>query len=128
MHDEASECRTGAAGCRTWSEELPVRGIQLRGERAAAVDTLIGTAKLNGIDPELYLRTFGPSLPRPLRHTHPVTIKNQWALHDTLYVTIKRGSAYAYGPPGPCVGSEQPAQNGRCCFPDLYRYTKPPTP
>ncbi|QDH42828.1 transposase domain-containing protein, partial [Burkholderia pseudomallei] len=27
------------------------------GERAAAIYSLIGTAKLNGIDPEAYLRT-----------------------------------------------------------------------
>ncbi len=31
-------------------------GSNCGGERAAAMYTLIGTAKLNGIDPELYLR------------------------------------------------------------------------
>jgi transposase len=32
-------------------------GSDYGGERAAAMYTLIGSAKLNGIDPELYLRT-----------------------------------------------------------------------
>lgn len=32
-------------------------GSDSGGERAAAVYTLIGTAKLNGVDPEAYLRT-----------------------------------------------------------------------
>ena len=32
-------------------------GSDCGGERAAAMYTLIGSAKLNGIDPELYLRT-----------------------------------------------------------------------
>ena len=32
-------------------------GSDCGGERAAAMYTLIGSAKLNGLDPELYLRT-----------------------------------------------------------------------
>ena len=32
-------------------------GSDIRGERAAAVYTLIGTAKLNGLDPEAYMRS-----------------------------------------------------------------------
>jgi hypothetical protein len=32
-------------------------GANSGGERAAAIYSLIGTAKLNGLDPELYLRT-----------------------------------------------------------------------
>jgi len=32
-------------------------GSLVRGQRAAAIYTLIGSAKLNGLDPELYLRT-----------------------------------------------------------------------
>jgi transposase len=32
-------------------------GSDSGGERAAAIYTLIGTAKLNGVDPEAYLRT-----------------------------------------------------------------------
>ncbi len=32
-------------------------GSDCGGERAAAMYTLLGTAKLNGLDPELYLRT-----------------------------------------------------------------------
>lgn len=35
--------------------ELPVRGCGLRGERAAAMYSLIGSARLNGLDPEAYL-------------------------------------------------------------------------
>ncbi len=32
-------------------------GSNAGGERAAAIYSLVGTAKLNGLDPELYLRT-----------------------------------------------------------------------
>jgi hypothetical protein len=32
-------------------------GADSGGERAAAIYSLIGSAKLNGLDPELYLRT-----------------------------------------------------------------------
>jgi transposase len=32
-------------------------GSDCGGERAAAIYSLIGSAKLNGLDPELYLRT-----------------------------------------------------------------------
>lgn len=76
-------------------------GSNSGGERAAAMYTLIGSAKLNGIDPELYLRTmlgrspitpsatsrifcpgtsprhFGPTLPVTRRHTHQVSTKKQ---------------------------------------------------
>ena len=54
---EASECRTGAAGHCSWSENFLFAGSNCGGERAAAMYTLIGSAKLNGINPELYIRT-----------------------------------------------------------------------
>ena len=57
MHDEAWECRTGAAGRCSWSKNFLLAGSNCGGERAAAMYTLIGSAKLNGIDPELYLHT-----------------------------------------------------------------------
>jgi len=41
---------------RSGQKELLVRGLDAGGERAAAIYSLIGTAKLNGLDPELYLR------------------------------------------------------------------------
>ena len=75
-------------------------GSDCGGERAAAMYSLIGSAKLNGLDPELYLRTvlaqiadhpisrieellpwnLAPSITdsnphRPLRHTHQVPTK-----------------------------------------------------
>jgi hypothetical protein len=74
-------------------------GSDYGGERAAAMYSLIGSAKLNGLDPELYLRTvlarsrtiqsaastnsclgtstclYRPNPPRPLRHTHQVPTK-----------------------------------------------------
>ena len=49
-------------------------GSDSGGERAAAMYTLIGSAKLNGLDPELYLRTVlariadQPSQPDPEPH------------------------------------------------------------
>jgi hypothetical protein len=39
------------------SQEFPLCGMGCRVERAAAIFSLIGSAKLNGIDPEAYLRT-----------------------------------------------------------------------
>ena len=38
-------------------------GSDAGGERAAAIYTLVGTAKLNGLDPEAYLGTFWSALP-----------------------------------------------------------------
>lgn len=38
------------------SQELAVRRIEQGGERAATILSLIETAKLNGLDPEAYLR------------------------------------------------------------------------
>ena len=77
-------------------------GSDCGGERAAAMYTLIGSAKLNGLDPELYLRTVlaqiadhpisqiqellpwnlapltsDPLFPSRLRHTHQVPTKKQ---------------------------------------------------
>ena len=76
-------------------------GSDCGGERAAAMYSLIGSAKLNGLDPELYLRTVlariadhpvshiqdllpwnlaprsRPTLPKPPRHTHQVSAKKQ---------------------------------------------------
>ena len=74
-------------------------GSDCGGERAAAMYSLIGSAKLNGLDPEFYLRTvlaqiadhpishiqellpwnlpclYRPNPPRPLKHTHQVPTK-----------------------------------------------------
>ena len=77
-------------------------GSDCGGERAAAMYSLIGSAKLNGLDPELYLRTVlaqiadhpvsriqdllpwnlapftpDPHFPSCLRHTHQVSAKKQ---------------------------------------------------
>lgn len=38
-------------------------GSDAGGERAAAIDSLLETAKLNGLDPELYLRAFSNRSP-----------------------------------------------------------------
>ncbi len=43
-------------------------GSDAGGERAAAIYSLIGSAKLNGLDPELYLRTVLAAIA-----THPVS-------------------------------------------------------
>jgi hypothetical protein len=42
--------------CGSGPEELPLRRFQHWRERAAAIYTLLGTAKLNSLDPEFYLR------------------------------------------------------------------------
>jgi hypothetical protein len=39
-----------------WSKELPHFDSDSGGERGAAIDTLVGTAKLNGLDAGVYLR------------------------------------------------------------------------
>src|SRR5262245_18873282 len=52
--DKASE-RSSRAGC-SWSKKLPSQVRDLGGESAAVLYSLIGTAKLIGIDPEAYLR------------------------------------------------------------------------
>ena len=38
------------------TQELPVHGADSGGERAAAMYSLIASARLNGIDPQAYLR------------------------------------------------------------------------
>ncbi len=43
------------ARCRHWAKKLSVAGSDAGGERAAAIYSVIGSAKLNGIDPEAYL-------------------------------------------------------------------------
>ena len=45
-----------AARRRPRTQELPVCGSETDGERAAAIYSLLGSAKLNGLDPELYLQ------------------------------------------------------------------------
>ena len=46
-------------------------GSNSGGERAAAIYSLLGTAKLNGVDPELYLRTVLTRLPdHPINRIH----------------------------------------------------------
>jgi transposase len=57
-------------------------GSNSGGERAAAIYSLVGTAKLNGLDPELYLRTALAQIAE-----HPVNRIDEllpWNLADTL--------------------------------------------
>jgi hypothetical protein len=49
-------CGTIVARCGSGQEELPVRWIGSRRRNPVAIYNLIGTVKLNGIDPESYLR------------------------------------------------------------------------
>ena len=57
-------------------------GADSGGERAAAIYSLIGSAKLNGLDPELYLRTVLAQIA-----DHPISRIAEllpWNLADTL--------------------------------------------
>jgi hypothetical protein len=57
-------------------------GADSGGERAAAIYSLIGSAKLNGLDPELYLRTVLAQIA-----DHPICRIDEllpWNLADTL--------------------------------------------
>jgi transposase len=45
-----------AKRCQPGSQELPLQGSDAGGERTAAIYSLAETAKLNGLDPEGYLR------------------------------------------------------------------------
>jgi len=57
-------------------------GSDAGGERAAAIYSLIGSAKLNGLDPELYLRTVLAQIA-----DHPISRIDQllpWNLAATL--------------------------------------------
>ena len=59
-------------------------GSDCGGERAAAMYTLLGTAKLNGLDPELYLRTILAQVA-----DHPISRINEllpWNLAASLQV------------------------------------------
>jgi hypothetical protein len=47
---------TSVARCSSRQKELPLAGSDRGGESAAAIYSLIGTAKVTGIDPESYLR------------------------------------------------------------------------
>lgn len=90
-------------------------GFDCGGERAAAMYSLIGSAKLNGLDPELYLRTVlariadhpvshiqdllplslppnqpaKPHSPSRLRHTHQVSAKNKRTLVNKRYLVSR---------------------------------------
>jgi hypothetical protein len=55
MHRQLGS-RASDAPHRDRKTELDVRRIQRGGERAAAIYSLIETAKLHGLDPETYLR------------------------------------------------------------------------
>jgi len=49
--------RNGRCGPSPWDERtIRFAGSDSGGERAATISSLIGTAKLNGLDPEAYLR------------------------------------------------------------------------
>ena len=57
-------------------------GANCGGERAAAIYSLIGSAKLNGLDPELYLRTVLAQIAdHPINHIDDLL---PWNLADTL--------------------------------------------
>lgn len=63
--------------------ELPVRWCGLGGESAAAIYSLIGTAKLNGIDPEAYLRPLLGCIPdHPINQIHALL---PWNLDQSSY-------------------------------------------
>ena len=49
--------RACVASRRDWSKNYLFAGSDNAGEHAAAMYSLIGSAKLNGINPEAYLRT-----------------------------------------------------------------------
>ena len=57
-------------------------GFDSGGERAASLYSLIATAKLNGLDPEFYLRTVLARIPE-----HPINRIEEllpWTLADSL--------------------------------------------
>ena len=57
-------------------------GADTGGERAAAIYSLIGTAKLNGVDPEAYLRhVIGVIADHPVNRVDELL---PWALADQL--------------------------------------------
>ena len=64
-------------------------GSDCGGERAAAIYSLIGTAKLNGLDPELYLRTILAQIA-----DHPVS-RIEELLPWNLAASLKTYSAQA---------------------------------
>ena len=105
-------------------------GSDSGGQRAAALYSLIGTAKLNGLDPVLYLRTVLAKLPEHpinqipaaaalesspltsersfesrLKYTEQVSTKNKWTLKTHYPYLLKWGISYAY-PEGPLDGLE----------------------
>lgn len=52
---DAQRCRTGVVRRRARKESYLFAGSNRDGERADAIYSLLGTAKLNGINPERYL-------------------------------------------------------------------------
>ena len=60
-------------------------GSDAGGERAAAIYSLLGTAKLNGLDPELYLRRVLEQIAdHPINRIHELLPWNLAALQNNL--------------------------------------------
>lgn len=60
-------------------------GSDAGGERAAAIYSLLGTAKLNGLDPELYLRRVLEKIAdHPMNRIHELLPWNLAALQNNL--------------------------------------------
>ena len=69
--------RTPPAHRRSGLQELLLAGSDVGGERAAAIYSLIGTAKLNGLYPEAYLRNaLSRIAPHPINHIDELLLWN----------------------------------------------------